>query len=126
MFLEICGGICLNLCTGFVLPILRPSWPGGSPAPASPEPSILRKRTLTFGEAPSSDDGIDWRDSQVSSGWHGKAVTYWNKVEKEEAEQEQRLKEFASAFQLCLITKEVISKTFEIFSIKNHFCLVLR
>ena len=74
---------------------------GASSAPASPEPSILRKRTLSLGETPSSDDGIDWRDSQVSSGWHGKAVTYWNKVEKEEAK-ELKVKEMASAFQLCL------------------------
>ena len=121
VFLVICGGICLNLCHRFVLSVLRPSWPGESPVPASPEPSILRKRTLTLGETPSSDDGIDWRDSQVSSGWHGKAITYWNKVEKEEAaiaEQEQRAKALASAFQLCLITRDIVSKVW-LFSIKK-------
>ena len=36
------------------------------------------------------------RDSQVSSGWHGKAITMFNKIDREEKDVEER-KETAKA-----------------------------
>lgn len=49
--------------------------------------SSVKSSTLRFHYSP------DMRDSQVSSGWHGKAIAYWNEVErKRKAVEDERKK----------------------------------
>eukprot|EP00435_Cladocopium_sp_Y103_P054911 s488_g18.t1 len=42
-------------------------------------------------EAESEGEKVEWRDSQVSSGWLGQAYNYYNRIEKEEQKEESLL-----------------------------------
>ena len=75
----------------------------------------LNAPTLRLGESPDptqpvyDENGVDMRDSQVSSGWHGKAVMYWNGVEakakKKAKEIDDKLRPLArdSCLSFCIL-----------------------
>lgn len=57
---------------------------------AGSDDSLLRAPTLRLSPNMGRDASEEFPDSQVSSGWHGKAIAYWNSVEKAEAEEKRK------------------------------------